>query len=331
MKRRLPPLNALRAFEAAARHLSFNRAADELNVTPAAVSQQVRALEEWLGIRLFRRQPRGVLLTDAAQIYWPILRELFDRLDEETRKLVQRPRSDTFTISTTASIAERWLIPRLGRLQAQMSDVEIRVMASTSLVDFATDDVDVALRFGSGRYPGLQADHLMPGDAFAVCSPRLLSDPERPLRTPHDLCHHVLLHDDLDVFGALPELTWLPWLTAVGVSGVDGTRGPRFSYTSMALQAAVDGQGVALATLATAVDDLVAGRLVRPFPHVVASPHAYWIVYPEERSDRPDVAAFRKWALAEAEPHIRPDPEAKIIPLPPQHLRAFTTVRPARR
>lgn len=297
MSRRLPPLNAVRAFEAAARHLSFNKAAAELHVTAAAVSQQVRGLEEWLGVVLFRRLPRGVRLTDAGQGYWRRVSAVLDELADATRLVRREDGSAALTVSTMPSFAARWLIPRLGRFSARHPGIDVRVVASSDLVDFTRDDVDVAVRFGPGNYPGLRVDLLMGEEIFVVCSPALRDGPH-PLREPLDLRFHTLLHDLPDP-RAMHDLNWAEWLAAVGVHDVDPSRGPRFTYTHMSLQAAAAGQGVALGTSALIADDLATGRLVRPFAASVRSPFSYYVVCPRGTADRPRVAAFRTWMMEE--------------------------------
>ena len=292
MARRLPSLNALRAFEAAARHLSFTRAAHELNVTQAAISHQVKALEERLGVRLFRRLNRALLLTDAGQGYLPPLREAFDRLAEATDRVAARDAGGALTVSVLPSFAAKWLVPRLGRFREVCPDVDVRIAPSGHLTDFDREDVDVAIRYGAGKWPALRADFVMTEDIYPVCSPALLDGPN-PLHAPRDLRHHTLLHDS--------ELgRWGVWLLAAGVEGVDPTRGPGFTDSSLVVQAAVEGQGVALARSALAAADLAAGRLIKPFDLSMPAEYAYYVVCPEATAERPKVAAFREWVLAEA-------------------------------
>jgi LysR family glycine cleavage system transcriptional activator len=297
LARRLPPLNALRAFEAAARHLSFLKAADELAVTPAAVSQQIKQLEAWIGTPLFRRRTRGVLLTDVGQEYWPKLRDALDALESATRRVTGREAAASLGVSAVPSVCARWLIPRLGSLRAALGAVEVRILAENGVTNF-DDGSDVAVRQGPGPYPGLRADLLFPGDVFPVCSPRLLEGPH-PLRTPADLAHATLIHEAPDPLHE-PDFRWPRWLDELGVRGVDGMRGPQFTYSHMAVQAAIAGHGVALAALPYVADDLVTGQLVRPFPDVLKSGFTFWIVCPEARAEEPNIAAFRRWALAEA-------------------------------
>ena len=293
MSRRLPPLNALRAFEAAARHLSFTRAADELHVTQTAISHQIKALEERLGVRLFRRLPRGLLLTEEAQRYLPPVRDAFDRIAAATEQLAAGGSGGRLTVSVLPSFAAKWLVPRLGRFRAAHPDLDLRISASSQLVDFARDDVDIAIRMGRGRYPGLRVDRLFGESMVPVCAPELLSGPH-PLRRPEDLRHHVLLHDD-------DHTGWQLWLELAGVEGVDPRRGPIFTDSAMVVQAAAEGQGVALARRVLAAGDLAAGRLVQPFEVSVPHDLAYYLVSPEATAEQPRIRAFRAWLLAEAE------------------------------
>lgn len=290
---RLPTLNALKAFEAAGRHLSFTRAAEELHVTQAAVSHQIKSLEEQLGIRMFRRGPRGLLLTDAGQSYLPEVREAFQRLNAATDRLLEDDARGAITVSVLPSFAARWLVPRLTRFREVHPDIEVRVSADDRLADFDRDDVDVAIRYGRGDYPGLQADRFLTEELFPVCSPELLA--RTALKRPEDLGGHTLLHDDM-------RMDWSMWLLAAGVEGVDPRRGPSFNDSSMVLQAAVDGQGVALGRSALALDDLAAGRLVRPFEFSLPAEYAYYILCPERTANRPSIKTFRQWLLAQSSP-----------------------------
>jgi LysR family glycine cleavage system transcriptional activator len=305
-RRRLPPLNSLRAFEAAARHLSFERAGDEIAVTASAVGQQVKGLEAWLGVPLFVRLPsKGVALTPAGERYAATLTGLLDELNEATARVMRSEASRVLTVSTLPSFASSWLIPRLGSLKARHPDLELRVSISTGKTDFAREDVDVAIRWGKGDYPGLRTDLLMEETFFPVCSMALRDDPERPLREPRDLVHHTLLHEIPE--GVPDYMTWPRWLAAVGVEEADVERGPRFSHTFLSLQAAASGQGVALATNVLIGDYLEAGRLVRPFPHQVKGAYQYYVVCPEATAERPAIAAFRSWLLDEARAQIEHD------------------------
>ena len=287
--RRLPPLSSLRAFEAAARHLSFTRAAAELHVTQAAVSHQVKALEEWLGLKLFRRQNRNVFLTEAGQAYLPAVREAFDGLAEATRRLRQRDGESKLTVTVTLSFAAKWLMPRLGRFRRLHPEIEFRIDATDRNVDLTREEADLGLRYGSGSWPGLKARRLMSEELFPVCSPGLAAE----LRRPEDLARHTLLHDEM-------RQDWRMWLLAAGVKGVDPTRGPAFNNSAMCVQAAIDGEGVALGRSALVAADVAAGRLVRPFAVNLPTEFAYYVVVAPQAEELPRVKAFVEWLAAEA-------------------------------
>jgi LysR family transcriptional regulator, glycine cleavage system transcriptional activator len=298
-ERRLPPLNAVRAFEAAARRGGFQAAGTELNVSANAVGRLVKVLEDYLGIALFRRLPRGVALTEAGRSYLNRVKALLDQLAEATTDLQQLENSKVLTVSAMPSFVARWLVPRLGRLTGRHPDLDVRLLASVPPADFRREEVDVAIRLGPGIYEGLRSDLLMREEFYPVCSPVLLS--RKPhLRVPSELARHVLLHDEWE--HRIPDqLDWARWLAAIGVTGVDAKRGLRFSFSHMTLQAAAAGQGVALASSALIADDLSTGRLVRPFQDLaVRGPYGFFIVCPETSADREKVVAFRNWALEEA-------------------------------
>jgi LysR family glycine cleavage system transcriptional activator len=299
-RRRLPPLNALRAFEAAARHLNFSRAADELSVTPGAVSQQIQNLEDYVGAALFKRTPKGLLLTDAAQTALPALREAFDRLAEAASLLTAAVDGRRLTLTAPPSFAAKWLVPRLGAFEQAHPQVDVWLSAGIELVDLTAGEVDVAIRYGSGRYPGLEVRRLLGETVIPVISPELLK--ETPLDSPEDLKNHVLLHDgspDLD--DSCPD--WSMWLAARGVRGVDGQRGPRFNQSSLVIEAAANGRGVALAKLTLAQADLDAGRVVAPLQIATAVDFAYYLVHPKAKGRLPQVKAFISWIEAEAQAH----------------------------
>lgn len=301
MARRLPPLNGLRAFEASARYLSFTKAAEELNVTPAAVSQQVKALEEYFGVQLFKRLTRALMLTDSGQLVLPILQEGFDKLAEADRLLRSRQDNRILTVSVAPSFGAKWLVPRLDRFRRAYPDYDIRIDATDTRADFRRDNVDIALRYGRGDYPGVVSECLMAETAVPVCSPKLLEH-EHPLREPADLRYHTLLHIQWKMESdAAPN--WRMWLKAAGLDDVDFDRGPQFSMESMAIQAAIEGQGVALISTTLVDEDIAAGRLVRPFPDDVnhQTTFSYYLVYPEAHLQRPKVAAFRDWVEKEIE------------------------------
>jgi LysR family transcriptional regulator, glycine cleavage system transcriptional activator len=294
-----PPLNALRAFEAAARRLSFTKAAEDLDVTPGAISQQVKILEDWVGQPLFRRLGRSVELTDAARASLPALREAFEHIDDAVRLMKLPLRRERVSVSAAPSFAAKWLVPRIARFQARHPDVQVWIAADMSLVDFAYADVDVAVRYGPGLYEGVLVEKLMNEEVIAVCSPDLLTGP-RPLQVPADLSGHTLLHDaSPDNDPSCPD--WPMWLAARGVAGADGNQGLRFNQSAMVIDAAISGRGVALAKRAIAATDLAAGRLVAPFG-AQADPlsYSYWIVRPKGRTMTPALQAFLEWLRLEA-------------------------------
>ena len=297
MARPLPPLNALRAFESAARHLSFTKAAAELNVTPAAVSHQVKALEDHFGVPLFRRLTRALRLTDAGQAALPAISQGFDNLARGVEQMRAQSESGLLTISVSPSFGALWLVPRLEQFRSRHPDIEIRIDGTDRRVDLARDDVDVALRYGPGGYRGVRVDWLFGQVNTPVCSPALLSG-ERPLRQPDDLRHHTLLHIDWKD----AEASWRMWLLAAGLHDIDPTRGPRFTMENMAVQAALDGQGVALIGDMLVADELAAGRLVRPFDPSLSTPltFSYYLLSAKDSAEQPKVAAFRDWLLEEA-------------------------------
>lgn len=297
MPRKLPSLNALRAFEAAARYESFTKAADELCVTQGAVSHQVKALEAELGLRLFQRERQRLVITEAGKTYLEVVRDAFDRVALGTERLLQRQSSGVLTVTTSPNFAAKWLVHRLGRFAEAHPGIDLRVSASLAHVDFAREDVDVAIRHGDGQWQGLHVARLCEEELFPVCSPSLLRG-RNALRSPADLKHHPLLHLD-------DRRDWAKWLQQAHVSDTDVTRGPVFNQASMAIDAAVDGQGVALARTALASWDLLAGRLVRPFTLALRVPYAYWIVCPRSTAELPKIAIFREWLLAEASEEVR--------------------------
>ena len=299
----LPPLNALRAFEAAARHLSFTRAGKELCVTAAAVSQQVRLLEEWLGMPLFHRRHRALALTQAGRAYLPYVRDGLERLAEATGRLLAREERSSLWVGAMASFASQWLVPRLSRFRRRYPAIDVCLSTahhlsdsefedvSDRLVDFTHRSPDVTIRYGRGSWPGLQAEKLAGERVFPVCSPTLLQG-LLALGTPADLSRHTLLHD------VLPE-DWDQWLTAVGVAGVDCRRGPIFSHSHDMIRAAVLGQGVGLGRSLLVQDDLAQGRLVRPFAEEIPASFSYFLVCAATVSDRPKIQSFRQWLLEE--------------------------------
>lgn len=312
MPNRLPPLNALKAFEAAARHLSVKKAAGELNVTPAAVSHQIRALEEYLGVQLFHRLNRALVLTDAARACLPKLGEGFDCLIKAVEILRAQKDMGTLTVSAAPSFAARWLMPRLHRFFEAHPEVDVRLsarvrqvsaggkgtVAERATIDAWLADSDVAILYGRGDYPGFRVDKLLALNVTPICSPRLITGPS-PLTRPDDLRNHMLLHDDTgDRYDG--ESFWDLWLTAAGVHNVDVSRGPHFSHAVLAFEAAIEGIGVVATMPVLAAADLNAARLMTPFALRVPLVSAYYLVSSEAATTRPAVAACREWLLAEA-------------------------------
>jgi LysR family transcriptional regulator, glycine cleavage system transcriptional activator len=292
MPRRLPPLNALKAFEAAARHESFTRAAEDLCVTQGAVSHQVKSLEAELGVKLFNRHRQRLVITEAGRAYLIVVRDAFDRIADGTERLLQRQSGGALTVSTSPNFAAKWLVHRLGRFAEAHPEIDLRVSASLHHVDFAREDIDLAIRHGDGTASGLHVTRLCAEELFPVCSPKLLNGGNR-LRDPSALGRFTLLHVN-DREG------WSQWLDFAGVTGVDLSRGPVLNQASMAIDAAVDGQGVALARTALAAWDLIGGRLVRPFEMAMPASYAYWIVCTKAAAKLPKILAFNDWLLTEA-------------------------------
>jgi LysR family glycine cleavage system transcriptional activator len=291
MPRRMPPLNALKAFEAAARSESFTRAAQELNVTQGAVSHQVKALEATLGIKLFNRERQRLVMTEAGRDYLAVVRDAFDQIAAGTERLMQRQGSGVLTVSTSPDFAAKWLVNRLGRFAESHPEIDLRVSAAAHQVDFAGEDVDVAVRHGDGKWPGLDVVRLCSERLFPVCSPKLVAGRNR-IAAASDLLKFPLLRLD-------DWKTWTKWFAAAGVVG-PVAHGPVLNRASMLIDAAVDGQGIALARTALAAWDLINGRLVTPIDVSLKMSNTYWIVCPKATSSVPKIATFRKWLLAEA-------------------------------
>jgi LysR family glycine cleavage system transcriptional activator len=293
MTARLPSLNGLRAFEAAARHLSFTLAAAELNVTQTAISHQIRRLEEELGIRLFVRQNRALTLTPQAQDYLPGVRAAFNDLRLATDRLLRRDDDKVLTVSTLASLAAKWLLPRLTDFQEAHPGIDVRITTSTSLVDFQRDNVDAAIRYGRGQWPGLRADWLMADELFPVCSPSLLRG-DKPLRSPAELKDHVLLHTS----NANSD-DWRLWLTAADLpTDISKQPGITFDMIFMTIQAAIDGFGIAMGRTSYVQDDIAKGRLIVPFRIALPADAGFYLVSPLGGREAPKLAAFRQWVVA---------------------------------
>ena len=292
MPRQLPPLNALKAFEAAARSESFTRAAEELCVTQGAVSHQVKALEDTLGIKLFNRERQRLVITDAGREYLDIIRDALDRIAAGTERVLQRQNSGVLTVSTSPDFAAKWLVYRLGHFAEAHPGIDLRVSATMHHIDFVREEVDVAVRHGDGSWNGLEAVRLCSEQLFPVCSPKLMSGRNR-IAKPSDLLKSQLLHLD-------DSKAWSEWFEAAGVTDAEISRGLVLNRASMLIDAAVDGQGVALARTTLAAWDLLNGRLVRPFDQNLKLTRTYWIVCPKAASKKPKIATFRDWLLAEA-------------------------------
>jgi LysR family transcriptional regulator, glycine cleavage system transcriptional activator len=297
MRRRLPPLNALKAFEAAARHESFTRAAEDLCVTQGAVSHQVKALEAELGIKLFNRERQRLIITEAGREYLVVLRDAFDRISVGTERLVQRQSSGVITVSTSPDFAAKWLVNRLGRFAEMHPGLDLRVSATLHHVDFVREDVDLAVRHGDGNWAGLDVVRLCTEQLFAVCSPKLLAGRNR-ITKPSDVLKFPLLHLD-------DSNAWARWFEAVDLKVADHLHGPVLNRASMVVDAAIDGQGIALARTTLAATDLINGRLVRPFAEALRLSKAYWIVCPKATAALPKITTFRDWLMTEAASDIR--------------------------
>ena len=299
--RSIAHLNALRAFEASARHQSFSLAAQELNVTPAAVGQLVRTLEDWLGSPLFVRSTSGrarLVTTEVAEQALPDIRAGLERLAVGLERLRSGSAGGVLTVTVSPAFAAKWLLPRIERFQAAWPETDLRLDTSLKTVDFVAQRIDVGVRYGRGQWPGLAAEKLMDEEVYPVCAPALLAT--ATLQAPGDLRGQVLIHDQ-SVDTSTGFASWQAWLRHAGVQGVPTDRGLRINNSAAVLQAAIDGQGVALARSVMAHDDLAAGRLVRLFPQVrLESALAYYVVYRPECIAQPKVAAFRDWLLREA-------------------------------
>ena len=290
MTRRLPPLNGLKAFETAARSESFTRAAQELNVTQGAVSQQVKRLEATLGLKLFRRERQRLILTEAGRNYLVVIRDALDQIAVGTQRLLQRQESGVLTISTSADFAAKWLVNRLSRFAERHPDVDLRVSATAPYADFARDDVDIAIRHGDGNWPGLDVQRLYSERLFPICSPRLVAGRKRITKAADLLKFPLLRLEDAK--------NWTRLFEAAGVKAPVGP-GPVLNRASMLIDAAIDGQGIALARTALAAWDLINGRLVRPIDVSLRMANTYWIVCPKSALTVPKIATFRNWVFAE--------------------------------
>ena len=291
--RRLPSLSALRAFEAAARHLSAKRAAEELSVTPTAISHQIRQLEESLGVALFVRRPRQLVLTTQGQSLLTVLSDSFDAIAETVTKLRRPPTRQAVTLSTTPAVAARWLLPWVCLLRDAHPQIDLSIQVSHKAVALDGVVADMAIRYGEGPWPGLVAEKLFDNVFVPVCSPVL------KLREPAELVRHTLLH-----FSSPAPLDWAAWQRQVQVPGLDVSAGLMFSDETHGITAALDGQGIALMSRHLIEEELRQGRLVQPFgPEVKAAP--FQLVYPPERLEEPAIAAVREWIIGLLDPQAR--------------------------
>ena len=289
MDPRIPPTQALRALEAVARTGSLTKAADAMHVTHGAISHQLKGLEDDLGVRLIERAGRGIRLTDEGERFASRVRSALAELAEAVREITERSNPRQFRVSVMPSFAARWLLPRIGRFLAANPDIDLDVRASVTLADFRRDDVEAALRYGGGHYPGVASEHLLDDVFYPVCSPRL-GGGRLPTR-PAEISRYLLLRSDNEF--------WQPWFRAAGLDWPEPTRGPIFNDASHLMQAAVDGQGIALARSSLIGNDLANGVLVRLFEIEVPSPFHYYLVYPPRLANSPKLARFRAWLREE--------------------------------
>jgi LysR family glycine cleavage system transcriptional activator len=302
----LPPLNALKAFAAAGRQLNMTAAAKELFVTPSALSHQIRGLENLLGIKLFIRTRHGLKLTDAGLLILPGLNDAFDQMSNTMALLKPGKDNQILTISMLSTFAMRWFIPRLSRFQQQHADIDVRISTSVELVNFDRDDVDCTIRFGAGHWPGLTAIRLFTEQLTPVCSPRLATT-ERPLDTPRNLENFTLLHARLR-----PD-DWRIWLNAVGLNNFKMAHEQIYETRNFAIQAAVDGLGVAVVDPSLAAGEIESGRLIQPFRQTLTGENAYYLVYPQKRETDPAIIALQNWLLDESTEPLAFDADGAIL------------------
>ncbi len=290
---KLPPLNALRAFAVAGRHLNLSSAAKDLFVTPSALSHQIRSLEEHLGQKLFNRSRSGLTLTRAGQALLPAMAGAFEQMTAAISELTDKPRPNVLTVSMLSTFAMRWFIPRLFRFKEQHPDIEVRISTSITLVDFDREDVDCAIRSGQGSWMGMHAIRLFAERFTPVCSPALTSA-GMPLASPQDLARHTLLHAKLR-----PD-DWRIWLKAARLEALSPAHEQTFETRNFVIAAAIRGLGVAMMDPVLVDEELKDGRLIQPFPQTLATESAYYYVWPDKQDEKPAVAIFRQWLVAEA-------------------------------
>jgi len=288
--RRLPPLNSLKCFEAAGRLLSFTEAARELNVTQAAISHQIKVIEEFLGVSLFNRYPRRLTLTDQGKALLPDVMEAFDRVSGAVAAINREQYSNVLSVRLAPSFAAKWLSPRLKYFWLQYPEIDLRLYHAHPAVDFDREAIDIAVTYGKGDWPGVVSEKLLSLDFFPVCSPSFLNT-DKPLTDLHNLRYYALLHD------ANYEC-WRDWLALAGIDDIDASRGTIIDDTNVLIQAAIDGQGIALGSTTFVADLLESGRLVKPFDISLVNEFAYYVVYPPEHLKNPAVRAFEEWLLS---------------------------------
>ncbi|RTE86975.1 MULTISPECIES: transcriptional regulator GcvA [Gammaproteobacteria] len=291
--RKLPPLNSLKSFEAAARHLSFTKASEELFVTQAAVSHQVKTLEDYLGIHLFLRKNRNLLLTEAGQAYYLEIRQMFEHLTQVTGKIMLASEQGALTVCVPPGFAILWLVPRLSRFHELYPDIDVRLKAVDEVTGSLTDYVDIAIYYGRGTWQGIRANRLHKEQLIPVCSPLLLKG-EKPLNKPSDLLNHTLLHDET-------RNAWRDWFDMVGEETPKKLNGLVFSHSALAMKAAVHGQGIALANNVLAKPEIDSGHLVQVFPETLPTNDAFYLVCRESQADAGKIESFRDWILSEVE------------------------------
>jgi len=301
--RRLPPLNALKAFEVAGRHMSFSRAAEELHVTPAAISHQIKALETDLGVKLFRRLNRSLRLTEAGQACLPGLREAFETMVSAVGRVRDKEDWDVLTISAPPAFGARWLVPRIVDFRTANPQIQVRIDPAIRRMDPVRDGIDVVIEFSQGHYSGRWVKRLFGQDVFPVCSPELLNG-QNPLRTPADLRGHTLIHFDAPV-GDPEWPNWKTWLRANNVDRIDPNRGPHFTSPNFTLEALLAGHGVSLMPELVVESELAAGTLVKPFDISYPGDLAYWALATSVESGNGPVTLFCGWLIREASRYVR--------------------------
>ncbi|MFK7732081.1 MAG: transcriptional regulator GcvA [Pseudomonadales bacterium] len=292
MSRNLPPLNSLRAFECAARHMSFTLASREMNVTQAAISHQVKALENHLGLPLFKRLTRKLVLTEAGQNLLPGVRDAFEQISSSVDSVRQTTVNEQLTVRLGPSLAARWLSPKLRLFWQQHPEIDLCLYHANSPVNFDREDIDLAITYGRGDWPRVVSEHLLASDYFPVCKPALVNKASGQLKKP--LAQQTLLHD-------ASHRDWQEWLTLAGINDVNPRRGIIIDDTNVLIEAALNGQGIALCSTMFVKDHLSSGQLVKPFPQTLESGNAYYVVCPSAHLQRPVVRAFRDWLLTQRE------------------------------